>query len=576
MVNPRKVNVLELVAGRSGQESPEVSQSTRLQKAFLTLVTPKVAGLILVGVVFLVLYMLAHPRSLGGDQIFNSPRENIGYLLSEQFAAGNGFQYPLAHYDELPPDIAKALTPRDAAEVGGNVVPKDFAGTMLVYAPFFVVWPPLVLFINPLFAVLGALVLWKLGEELFDWRVGVGAFVLWLAYPPMFINSTYIFTSDMIALFFSLSAMLLFTRYWRGGKTSDLLWMAAALGFATIMRYPNAIFIVVLGLALLQGRKLSLVNAALAALTLVPFAATILIFNRIVYGGFTVTGFHIGADLIAETANFSGESFLKFRPEVVAGYIKMYVLGWPAILAPQLLGVIVGGYVIWRRKDLRAPLIALMLISFLLTVYYLPQDAWGWTTPQVSASLLRYLLPALAIWTLLFVYGLLQSVKYPMAAAVVICGLVALYGWTSWSAPGGVQVTYNAIAKVRQTQDAVVANTEPDAIIATRIMDKGIFPERQTLTLLYVMDNAEPIKKGRLVTWKFLPDSERFADVGIRVYEAGIPIYLLADFDWHIAKEYDTALQERGYRLKNISRGKYEFKGMNFFQVVPLETSVTR
>lgn len=524
-----------------------------------------------IAAIFLVLYLLAYPRSFG-EQTFNSPRENVGYLLSEQFAQGEGFSYPLQHYDELPPDIARALTPRDAASLEGDVVPKDFAGTMLFHAPFFFLWEPLVLIITPLFAVLSAFVLAKIGEELFSKRVGLAAFVLWLAYPPLLINASYIFTSDTVALFAMLSGALFFIRFWRGRAMRDYLIMAAAFGLALVMRYPNLIAISVFALALFEARRLSVRHALLGLAVIAPFAALVLGFNRIVYGGFTVTGFHLASDLLAETANFSSESFFKFRPEVIAGYLRMYAVEWPVLLVPQVAGLAVGLAVAWRRPDLRAIVLVLLGANLALGLYYLPQDAWGWTDPQVNASLLRYLLPSLAITTMFLVHGLFSLVeRRPAIVVAPLAVLLAAYGWTAWSGPAAVQETRQVVAQVADLRDDIVDATEPDAIIATRIMDKVIFPERQTLTMTYLLDEEEPLHKGRGSTWQFLPAADRLADVAVRVYEAGVPIYLLADYDWRVAKDYDEALRPLGYRLRHMRTSHPEFEEVGFYKVVPLE-----
>lgn len=576
MSNPTKVSVLELVASEQAQVlAPPTGQGIRSLAA--RVLQPRPVAIAFIGIVFLLMYMLSYPRSFGGDQTFNSPRENVGYLLSQRFANGDGFRYPLAHFDELRPDVARALTPRDAAEIDGVVVPKDFAGTMLVYAPFFVLWPPIVLLITPFFAVASGVALYKLGKELFDWRVGMASYVVWLAYPAFFVNASFIFTSDTIALFLMITGALFFFKYWRAGTRADLLWMVGALGCATIMRYPNVIVAAALVVVLLEARKITWKDAGYAMAVIAPLAAVPLLFNRMMYGGFTVTGFHLGASLLAETANFTGESFLKFRPEVIAGYLKKYLIGWPIMLLPQVLGVGAGLYFAWARPTLRAPLLAFLGAGGLLAFYYLPQDAWGWTSPQVSASLLRYLMPVLAVATVFFCAATIRiTERYPLIAAAGLLLLLGAYGWTTWNGPGGVRETREVVASIQDVHDDVVHATETDAIVATRIMDKVIFPDRQTMTLTYLLDNDEPISKGRQHTWQFLPNGNRFAEVGAHVYEHGISLYLLADFHWTIAKEYDEALQERGYRLRNMRTAYPEFDDVNFYKIVPLDKAATR
>jgi hypothetical protein len=424
--------------------------------------------------------------------------------------------------------------------------------------------------ITPLFAVISAFVLAKIADDLFGWRIALVTFVVWLAYPPLFINASYIFTSDTVALTFALLALRFFLQYWRHGRRDDLLWMCAAFGASAIMRYPNLLMLIFLGAALLIARRITWRDAMLGALVVSPFILTVLIFNRIVYGWYTVTGFHLGAELIAETANFREESFsfFKFRPEVIEGYIRAYVIDWPIMLVPQIVGLGYGVWTAWRRPALRAPLFVLFIGTAALIAYYLPQDAWGWNTPQVNASILRYLLPALALWTVFLVAMVLGWSQLPVIVrGFALAGLVGMYGWTSWSGPAGVQQVYGVVDRIQEMEERIVPATEPDALIAVRIMDKVIFPDRQTLTMTYLLDNEEPIDKGRKQTYQFIPDAQRFADVAVRVFERGIPLYLLADFDWRVAKRYDAVLRTRGFRLRHL---KEVYPG--FYKVVRLET----
>lgn len=533
---------------------------------------PRQYLMLAIAAAFFTLYLFAYPRSLD-EPTFNSPRENVGYVLSEQFASNFRFEYPLQHYEELPTDIARALTPRDAAEIEGSVVPKDFAGTMLLHAPFFLVWKPLVLAITPLFAILGAFVLARISEELFDWRVGLLAFVAWLAYPPLFINASYIFTSDTVALYGSLLAMLCFLRYWREGGVASFVVMCAALGLSVLMRYPNLILAGLLALALFEGRRYRRPDTIYGVAAFLPFAVATLVFNKLVYGGFTVTGFHLGAELVQETANFSEESFLKIRPEVMVGYLRSYALEWPIMLVPQLAGIGVAAYVAWRRAEIRVPIAVLVGSGAVLAIYYLPQDAWGWTNPQVNASVLRYLLPSLAIWTVFLSYGVLRlTAGREYIAVIAVAALVGGYGWTAWSGPAGVQEAYQVTDQISELRDDIVATTESDAIIATRIMDKVLFPERQTVTMTYLLNGEEPLDKGRNHTWQFLPEEDRFAEVAVRVYEEDIPMYVLADYDWRIAKDYDEALRPLGYRLRHMRTAYPQFEDIGFYKVVPLES----
>ena len=129
-------------------------RATRVSRPRRRLLTPTFLGL---GFGFFLIFLFTFPRTLA-TPAFNSPRESVGYFLTERFLSGDGFDAPLKHAADLPEDLAIALVPRDAASRDGAVVPKDFAGTMLLYAALMSIWRPLALIVGPLFAVLGGLV----------------------------------------------------------------------------------------------------------------------------------------------------------------------------------------------------------------------------------------------------------------------------------------------------------------------------------------------------------------------------------------------------------------------------------
>lgn len=508
------------------------------------------AVMVLIGVLFLSLYVMAYPRSLSGRQTFTSPRENVGYFLSQR--PTELFRYSLLHYHQLPSDIGRALTPRDAASVGGNVVPKDYAGTILLHALLFLLWDPLVLIVTPLFGVLSGLVLAKIGQEMFDWRVGLLALLVWLAYPPQFMNSAYVFTGDTVALFTLLLGTLFFLRFWRLGRTADFVFMVLAFGFSILMRYPNVLATIPMVVSLLLRRRVQWRLLLLGLGLFAPFPGTILLFNLLVYGDITTTGYHLGARLLSETVNLEGHSLVQFHTDVLSSYLSYYLLGWPVLLGPPLIGL--GLAIAWtvRKGGMTTPVLPVLAGGLLMFLYYFPHDAWGATTPALNASVLRYLLPAFAIWILFLCRSALLLRIGGLVKAGMVVVLLAAFGTSVWSGPAGIARTRWAVSALAAQRNQILLATEPDALIATTRMDKALFPERQTLTMAYLIQNERPVVVGDSIVWDMVPDPVRFAGVAAEIQGQGIRFYLLAGRRTWIIKRYNSALRPLGLKLYRL------------------------
>jgi len=510
-------------------------------------------ALVLIAAAFFIAYWFSFPRTIGERPVFNSPRENVGYYLTERFLDGHNFSAPLRHSDELPRDIALALTPRDAANLDGNVVPKDFAGTMLLYAAVMFVHPSLALFLGPLFAILGAWALMRTADELFGAVAGFVAFVCWLAFPPLWINASFIFSSDMPALAFLLLALMFFVQYWDRPTTAHAGLAAGCFCASVVFRYPNVMLAVPFVAALLLTRRVVLAHAAIAVAAAIPFATIILAFNYFVYGDALTTGFHLGAELIAETANYSKESFLKRRPDVLWRYLRMYSLE-PWVSGPVIVSLCATFAVAFRHRGARRAIAIIALSVFgILVAYYGQQDAWGYRSPQLPASVLRYLLPGFALITLFGAWAVAAGVSRWGAGLLLLpVGLVLAHASWLVIGPGGVNDIHDVTNRTRVLQQEILAATEPDDVIAVRVMDKVLYPDRQTLTLTYAMKNEEPFPKGRLETWDYVAPPERFADIAAQMYVRGISLYLLPDARVGGVAAYQVALLERGLYLRWI------------------------
>jgi hypothetical protein len=138
---------------------------------------------------------------------------------------------------------------------------------------------------------------------------------------------------------------------------------------------------------------------------------------------------------------------------------------------------------------------------------------------------------------------------------------------TAIVSPLGLKERYEAIRRHQQLRAGVVASTEPEALIASSISDRDIFPERQTLTLRYLKSRREGLVPSRdQRVWDTIPEPMRFANVVGEIIDRGIPFYIVNDFGPEALALYDGALNVRGYEL--ASAGRFTDGNIQLFRVV--------
>ena len=528
----------------------------------------RTAILILVGLACAVVYFLAYPRALSGPQTMDAPRDNVGFMFAERLSNGQSMRLPLRHHDALPADIAPALTPRDSASREGQAMPQDFAGTLLLYGLLLAIWKPLTLALSPILTVLSGFVLLQIWAELCSyprgdasWRrprtgaegfLGLVLLAVWLVHPGVVVNGSRIFSSEIPCLFFLLLAFLYLVRFWREGRQGHLVLLAMSVGAAVILRYPSIIVGGVLFIALLVTRRIDRSQVGLIAAVFAPFIGFILVFNYWQYGSVTTTGYGFSSNLIAQSAGTNSNPFLNVQPSVALDHLRFYALNLPMMLAPQLVGALLA-IRIWRRSSVpRQLIVALLTATGVYVVYHAGMNTWGSNRPAVNASFIRYTLPAVGLWTLFLAYSAVRMMGRRRLVILGLCvGMIGASSFTAVNSFAGVRYRRQAADEALLISKSVAKITERDALIASRVSDRFIFPIRQTLTMTYLIDGTGPIEASDSgIAWDLLPSVGRFVGVAQHIHAQGIPLYVVGDFNEAILALYHRGLQEKGLGLQ--------------------------
>lgn len=188
-----------------------------------------------------------------------------------------------------------------------------------------------------------------------------------LAINPLFVSYSTQLMSDMPSLFWC--GLAIFAALKTQEKVNWAIIAGAAVGVAVMIRPVNILIFIPLLIALGKNWR-SLIYCGLAGL---PFAATLLILNHVLYGKFITTGY--------------GDFSEFFSPEFIPLSIKSYARYLILELTPfLLLGVGIFMPKIWRQNQRVVVVITAWIASFSIfySCYYFTHETWGY---------MRFLLP---------------------------------------------------------------------------------------------------------------------------------------------------------------------------------------
>jgi len=206
--------------------------------------------------------------------------------------------------------------------------------------------PTLIYYVVPCMGVIGVAATFALGNVLVNARVGLLSAIL-VAFSPIYLKFGTETWSDVPAMTFVLlgsTAMIISIRRHRLGWG---LMAGCLLGYAFLIRYPNVVVLLPLGLYVclehrLESAKSKGVQGLLLGLGLAMLA--VLLFNRVYYGGFLTTGYTAKHGW-APWAAFSLEYLLGDTPKgagtalLATGetLLSAFAYSWPLMVVGLLL-----------------------------------------------------------------------------------------------------------------------------------------------------------------------------------------------------------------------------------------------
>ncbi|MDI6832193.1 MAG: glycosyltransferase family 39 protein [Actinomycetota bacterium] len=453
--------------------------------------------LALLSVVFFFVYS---SYLMGREVSFTTPDENVNLFYTRYVAEHNSVIYTNPVNESLDAGIIRS---RGMTYWEGKLVPNLFFGMYFVYGGFEKIFrllhlpPSAVLYLNPLFAVLGVWLLYFLVEEVFDAKVAMVSACLLFALPPYWYWSS-LFFSNIPGVVLFLAALLFSFKALNRERPAWYVLAGLFFGLALFVR-PDLVYLYpsVAVLMIVRWRSLRPGYLALAALAFALSIAPLMLLNRYLYGGFLKTGQHLS---------------LAWKGTVPPAGKKPVYLGENVALllsAVPLCLFSLGGFLLCLRKRKNLEYLLLLPVPIMLFAYFFLTGAPGRFNLTVHNSYVRYFIPVYALLLPLFAIFLLRVVRNRHLVAAALVVFVALCAVTAY--PGVLDTRKGAIDLARKA-DTIFSQTEEYAVIYVNSLDKILFPRRQVALYNFSEQSAE-----------------NAASTSSRLLDMGLPVYVIVE-----------------------------------------------
>ncbi|MFX1464977.1 MAG: ArnT family glycosyltransferase [Promethearchaeota archaeon] len=304
--------------------------------------------------IVLLVLILAPLYFIGKIYFYTSPDEYYYIFTAIQLAEGK----PIGVQLESPllmGDLVPTTTPN-------LFISKYPIGQSLFIAIFYLIGGySFIYYMNGIFSILAAILTYFFVHEISKDRISslISAILLGICPPMVFYSRTLL--SDVPSTTFLLLSFFLYLKASRNNNPSLYVVSSLSLGFATLLKYTNILFLFPILLNQIRVRKLDELSTYLYSIPLIPFFCFIGLYNNYFFGSYFLTGYH----LTGEVVYFSVENFLVHFPQ----YFLVLNLFPP-------IGLILTFLYIRRKLEEDAYFISLFIILLFLVLfssyYYLP------------------------------------------------------------------------------------------------------------------------------------------------------------------------------------------------------------
>lgn len=432
---------------------------------------------------------------------YNSPDETANAFFIRQYVQTGSLRVaePLNIVGE---DI---IHPRAVAIIKHDLAPGSFLGMLLLYgwiAKIFGLW--IVPFLTPLFATIASLFFYKLLRLLFDDRIARWSFFLllihpaWIYYTARSMFPNVLFLSLLIIGLYAIVTCYLLHATWRR------FFIAAVLvGAALAVRTAEAPW--VLGvLALLwyahrreiPWQKVVIVVAGIIVAFLPIFYHNTQLYGNPFYNGYSqidseavpaAFAWHLQSRVLSTL--FSLLLPFGIKPFVLLSHAYQYGLWffwWLAI--PMILGFVLLARSITGSQNQKNKSVSLFLCFFVFAAAWLLLYYGSWefrdttlTGPTLGTSFTRYWLPFFVFGIPVAVHALFAVQRRGMRVGAMVVIVFLSLSTALLRGEESLLALRKTAGAGKKVTSAILARTQPDAVIVTERTDKLFFPGRRVI-----------------------------------------------------------------------------------------------
>jgi len=497
--------------------------------------------ILLAGVFFLIYSWLPYTTTSLGEQqlIFNSPDETANFWSSQHFYATGS----LSQFSEASLWGEDIVKPRSFRIINNYLVPVGFLGMPWLYGSIasLVDSPAIIIYLTPLFAVLGIIFLYLLFKNIWGKRVACLSSLLGLVVPGYWYYASKSMMPNVLFLSLLIIGLYFFSQAIRRKYLLNYLLTGLVIGLALLVRPAEIIWVAPL-LILASLYLYKQVNWTYIWLVPILGAASflpMLYYNIILFGRSLDIGYQIQ---FTSTASALGifKYLLPFGFDL--SVIRYNVVNYLYNLFTPQAWLIIGGLILyiifsWRakgrsRQNNFAYLLLVIILSLILVTYY---GSWQFSdnpNPRlitIGTSFVRYWLPLYFLSLPLVAYGLTAVFKRSCLAWILVS--VAVFGVSLGIAGSqvyqdkqeGLTAVVRNLEIYQHSADLVLSQVESKAIIITKKQDKVFFPARTVIyDLFYDVDYARVrnlLSQYPVYFWDFRQEPDRLADINFNNYQ---------------------------------------------------------
>lgn len=448
-----------------------------------------------------VIFFFVYSSYLMGREVsFTAPDENINFFYTKYV----GENHSIVYEDPLNESLdTTTIRPRGMRYHEGKIVPNLFLGMYFLYGGFHGVFSFIglpdsaVLYLNPMFAVIGVWVLYFLVDEVFDDKTALVSACLLFVLPPYWYWGSLFFSNILGVVLFI--AALLFSFKALNRERPAFYALAGLFYGLTLFVRPDFVYLYpsVVVLMIIRWRSIRIKYIGFAVVAFAISIAPLLLLNDYLYGGLLKTGHHVSLEWRG-TVPPSGNT-----PNYLGANIGLVLSAVPLSVFSF------GGFLYCLKKRMRLDYLLLLPIPIILFGYFFLTGQPGRFELIVHNSYVRYFIPIYVMMLPLFTVFLLRVVKIRCLVALALLVFIA---FSVFSAYTGILDTRRSAIYYDNKATSIRSQTEDDAVIFCNSLDKILFPERKVALYNFseeAIDNA--------------------ASLSSRMLDMDLPVYLIIE-----------------------------------------------